>query len=260
MCSSLCRPEATAHSLQIGQPADPSTASVSVVSDTSEFGAGTFATTLHSGVFIRNDTGVGLEVGTQTPLGAALGEPHALGALAPGEATWLPALRAEAAMLCVRPTSSYRPTTLPSLPPLALRQLGGGGGGRLPASSLSTSGVVYRSSAQLASQADGAGEQRGHPPAAAHWFEWSSAVPVAHLLPQQEQQLAQLVQQQRPVSSGGGASRPRLPKHVSCAPCTEDSGLPLVLSVGASRAGERREDYILFELNFATAPPQPYTR
>ena len=58
---------------------------------------------LHSGVKVWNNSGLVLEVGMQAPLGLVMMEPAVLGTLEPGESMWLPALRGEGGLLCVKP-------------------------------------------------------------------------------------------------------------------------------------------------------------
>ena len=199
---------------------------------------GSFTATLHSGVRITNTTSIDLDIGMQTPMGAALGEPHTLGVLRSGESTWLPVTRAEVGMLCVRPTSTYRPERQ-AITRASPSPISGGGGDR---NQHWSSGVVYRSGSQPLSslQRFGYGSTGDLPNAAANnpvpSFEWSSGVALAQLLKQSAE------------GSGHGATR-----QVACA-ATAGEGAPLLMAVGATLQGkeERMNEYaerFWFEIN-----------
>lgn len=222
------RPEASVHSVHLGQPNDPqislltSPTSARVVADTAEHRHGSFTATLHSGVRITNTTSIDLDIGMQTPMGAALGEPHTLGVLRSGESTWLPVTRAEVGMLCVRPTPAYRPERQgPSRASPSTISGGAGGGGNQHWSS----GVVYRSGSQPLSsqQRFTTGSTENLHAASVPSFEWSSGVALAQLLRQSAE------------GSGHGATR-----QVACAAAAGE-GAPLLMAVGATLQGKRQQ-------------------
>jgi hypothetical protein len=205
--------------------AAPAAARVVCSAETSPHGGATV--TLHSGVRVRNATEIELEVGVQTPVGTALMEPQALGTLPPGAALWLPAARAEAGLLCVRPAPSYNPARPPRLPPLPLNKQAPRGGG---AALTPRTGLVYSSSgAQLSPPRAGSGDALlglGAAGAAQHRFEWSAAMPMAGLA--------------RAAAAPGGAAPTPDPRggrqQLTCAALALDQP-PCLLCAGAAPSG-----------------------
>jgi hypothetical protein len=65
---------------------------------------------------VHNSTELPIDVGVQTPMGLVM-EPQPLGSVLPGKSLWLPVLRAEAGLLCIRPSAGAAAhallTTLP---------------------------------------------------------------------------------------------------------------------------------------------------
>lgn len=207
--------------VHVGQPTDPNASILSLVAETSEVRPGTFATVLHTGVCIRNTTGIKLEVGVQSPVGMALGDPHLLGVLGPGSSAWLPAPIADSAVLCMRPCCSYRSDSLgqgawsrPSKSGDEFR--------RPPTATLGPPGIVYRSTNQLPAQRSSSASLQGQ--ATGHRYEWSAGIPLVQLLPEKQ-------------GIPSGAHGP-LPRHIACPVAAEENEVPLVLLLAAQPYGE----------------------
>eukprot|EP00887_Chlorella_sp_A99_P007395 scaffold2.g7395.t1 len=160
---------------------------------------------LHSGVRLHNRTQQALDVGMQTPMGLVM-EPQTLGSLRPGEAMWLPVLRAESGHLCVRPAA-----------PAGERGLAGGAAASAQPQRPPLSPLVY-ATGQLSPQRtsleaeEAGGGSGGHGRAC----DWSPAVPLAQL-----------------IGSGHG-ERTRPYRQVACPAPYSDA--PLLLCIGAAAA------------------------